>query len=62
MLQAPFNFDAPNYTPSAGSPALSGAVFTGLDAFFTPVTHRGALGTNNWLATWTSFTPQTNVY
>ena len=62
MLQAPFNFDAPNYAPGAGSPALTGAVFTGLDAFFTPVTHRGALGTSNWLATWTSFTPQTNVY
>jgi hypothetical protein len=62
MLEAPFNFDTPNFMPKAGSPALTGAVFTGLDAFFTPVTHRGALGTNNWLATWTSFTPQTNVY
>jgi hypothetical protein len=62
MLEAPFNFNAPNFMPKAGSPALSGAVFTGLDPFFTPVTHRGALGTTNWLATWTSFTPQTNVY
>jgi len=62
MLEAPFNWDAPNYMPKAGSPALSGASFTGLDAFFTPVTFRGAVGTTNWLAGWVSFTPQTNVY
>lgn len=63
MLEAPFNWDAPNYMPKAGSPALTGAAFTGLDAaFFTTVTYRGALGTTNWLNTWTSFTPQTNVY
>lgn len=63
MLEAPFNWDAPNYMPKAGSPALTGASFTGLDAaFFTTVTYRGALGTANWLNAWTSFTPQTNVY
>ena len=62
MLETPFNWDAPNYAPKAASPALTGASFTGLDAFFSSVTHRGAIGTTNWLATWTSFTPQTNVY
>ena len=62
MLEAPFNWDAPNYLPKAGSPALTGAVFTGLDAFFTNVAYRGAFGTNNWLTGWASFTPQTNVY
>ncbi|MGN6493787.1 MAG: hypothetical protein ACTHLE_17420 [Agriterribacter sp.] len=62
MLEAPFNFDQPNYAPKTGSPALTGAVFTGLDSFFETVPHKGALGTTNWLATWTSFTPQTNVY
>lgn len=62
MLEAPFNWDNPNYAPKTGSPALTGASFTGLDAFFTNVPHRGALGATNWLATWTSFTPQTNVY
>lgn len=62
MLEAPFNFDTPNYMPKAGSPALTGAVFTGLDAFFTNVTHRGALGTTNWMSGWTNFTPNTNVY
>src|SRR5688572_12836193 len=62
MLEAPFNFDTPNYLPKSGSPALTGADFTGLDDFFTDVTHRGALGTTNWLEQWTSFTPQTNTY
>jgi hypothetical protein len=62
MLEAPFNFDTPNFTPKAGSPALAGASFTGLDAFFTTVTHRGAIGANNWTNGWTSYTPQTNTY
>ena len=63
MLEAPFNWDAPGYLPKAGSPALSGAVFNGLEStFFTTVSFRGAMGTNNWLNSWTSFTPQSNVY
>lgn len=62
MLENPFKLDAPDYMPKTGSPALSGAMFTGLDPFFTSVTHRGALGTANWLTTWASFTPETNVY
>lgn len=62
MLEAPFSFDEPNYLPKAGSPALAGAVFTGLDAFFTSVAYRGAFGTTNWLSGWSSFSPQTNVY
>lgn len=63
MLEAPFNWDAPNFLPKAGSPALSGASFTGLDAsFFSAVNHRGAMGSTNWLSGWASFTPQTNSY
>lgn len=64
MLEAPFNWDAPNYLPKAGSPALTGASFTGLDAAFfkTDITYRGAFGSTNWLAGWGSFTPQTNTY
>lgn len=62
MLEAPFNWNAPNYTPKAGSPALTGASFTGLDAFFLPVTHRGAVGATNWLAGWTNFSPKTAAY
>ncbi|MFN4285306.1 MAG: hypothetical protein ACK4E8_05005 [Lacibacter sp.] len=61
-LAAPFNFDNPNFLPNPGSPALSGAVFTGLPSFFEVVSFRGAFGTNNWMAGWVSFTPQTNVY
>lgn len=62
MLTAPFNVDAPNYLPMTGSPALTGASFTGADAFFTAVAYRGAFGTSNWLTGWASFTPQTNTY
>lgn len=61
QLENPFSLTAPNFLPKAGSPALSGASFVGL-ANFTATTYVGALGTNNWLASWTSFTPQTNVY
>jgi hypothetical protein len=62
MLEAPFNWDAPNYLPKAGSPALSGANFSGMDVFFSTVTFRGAFGTTSWLTGWASFTPQTNAY
>lgn len=62
MLEAPFNWDAPNYLPKSGSPALSGASFTGMDAYFSTVTYRGAFGSTNWLTGWTSFTPQANTY
>jgi len=62
MLTAPFNWEAPNYLPMTGSPALAGAVFTGLDPFFTVVPFRGAFGTTNWTSGWVSFTPQTNTY
>ncbi|HLO82051.1 MAG TPA: hypothetical protein VK166_13880 [Chitinophagaceae bacterium] len=62
MLEAPFNWDAPNYMPKAGSPALTGSNFSGMDVFFNTVTYRGAFGTTNWLTGWASFTPQTNAY
>ncbi len=62
MLTAPFNWDMPNYLPKAGSPALAGAGFGGLDPFFTNVPYRGAMGSTNWMQGWTSFTPQTNLY
>ncbi|HEY0355965.1 MAG TPA: hypothetical protein VGC29_07170, partial [Flavisolibacter sp.] len=55
MLEAPFNWDAPNFLPKTGSPALTGASFTGMDAFFTNVPYRGAFGGNNWLSGWVNF-------
>lgn len=55
-LEAPFNLTSPNFTPKAGSPALTGANYGGdLDAFFTTGTFRGAVGTTNWLSGWTRF-------
>jgi hypothetical protein len=64
-LTNPFSLTAPNFLPTAGSPALTGAAFTGSDldvSFFTKVPYRGAFGSDNWMANWTSFSPQTNVY
>jgi len=57
-----FNISAPDVTPAAGSPALSGASFTDMDSFFEVVTYRGAVGAGNWLTGWTSFSPKTNTY
>jgi hypothetical protein len=62
QLENPFNLNAPNFLPKAGSPALTGANYAGLSAFFTTGTFRGAFGATNWMTGWTSFTPQTNVY
>jgi hypothetical protein len=56
-LADPFNLNAPNMLPNAGSPALTGAAFAGdlTNAFFSSTTYRGAFGTSNWMAGWTSF-------
>jgi hypothetical protein len=62
QLTDPFNLNAPNFLPKAGSPALSGVDFTGIDGFFTTTTYRGAFGTTNWAQGWASFTPKTNTY
>ncbi len=61
-LVDPFNFTAPNFLPGVGSPAASGASFTGMDGFFTSVTYRGAFGTTDWSSGWASFSPKTNNY
>lgn len=58
-----FNYSTnPNLLPKTGSPALSGASFTGMNPFFTATTYRGAFGTTNWMSGWTNFDPQTAVY
>lgn len=62
MLVAPFNIATPNFTPAAGSPALTGANYTGLDAFFTTGTFRGAFGAENWLTGWANYNPQNTNY
>ena len=66
VLTAPFNYTNPNYMPATGSPALSGASFTGAkisDAFFTPTSYRGAVGgSNDWTKCWCNFNPQNSAY
>ena len=65
QVTSPFNLTAPNFLPAAGSPLLTGASFTNTrltDAFFTPVTYRGAFGTTNWTSGWCNFDPQNTDY
>jgi hypothetical protein len=61
-LTAPFYSTSPNFLPATGSPALTGANYTGMNAFFTTGTFRGAMGTNNWTASWTEWNPQNKAY
>jgi hypothetical protein len=53
----PFNLKTPNLLPAAGSPALTGAAFAGdlTNSFFSATAYRGAFGTTDWMAGWTSF-------
>ncbi|MEQ1677372.1 MAG: hypothetical protein ABL876_11760 [Chitinophagaceae bacterium] len=62
QLTNPFYSTTPNFLPAVGSPALSGTSFTGMNAFFTATTYRGAFGTTNWTATWTNWDPQNAAY
>jgi hypothetical protein len=63
QLTDPFNLNAPNFLPKAGSPALTGASFAGMNSFFkTDVSYRGAFGSTNWTEGWASFSPKTNSY
>ena len=57
-LMAPFNYANPDFTPQAGSPALTGAAFSHADLLngFTAVSYRGAVGANDtWYKAWTKF-------
>lgn len=58
------NLNNPNRLPQAGSPLLSGAVWTGKanDTFFEKVSFRGAFGANDWTQGWTNFNPQSTNY
>ncbi len=65
ILVAPFNYTNPNFTPSSGSLANSGASFSGSrisDPFFTSTTFRGAMGTQDWTECWCNFDPQNSAY
>jgi len=61
-LTNPFYSTSPNFLPKTGSPALSGASFTGMNSFFTPTTFRGAMGTSNWTTGWANWDPQNASY
>lgn len=61
-LTSPFYSTSPNFLPAAGSPALSGANFTGMNTFFTPTNYRGAFGATDWTAGWTNWDPQNTTY
>jgi len=57
MLNAPFNYTAPNLIPKTGSPALIGASFSGLTEF-EQVLYIGAFGSDvDWTAGWTNWNP-----
>jgi hypothetical protein len=61
----PFNLTNPDFLPNGGSPLLSGADFSWsplADSFFTPVSYRGAFGTENWTAGWANWDPQNTAY
>lgn len=62
QLENPFYSTSPNFLPKAGSPALSGSSFTGMNSFFTSTTYRGAMGTTNWTSGWTNWDPQNASY
>lgn len=71
MMQDPNKFSAgvssssgrPNFLLKSGSPAASGADFTGLGSFFTNVSYKGAFdGTNDWTAGWTNWSAETTAY
>lgn len=62
LLTSPFYSTSPNFLPAAGSPALSGSSFVGMNAFFTSTTYRGAFGTTNWTSGWCNWDPQNAAY
>ena len=57
QLTAPFDYANPDFTPKAGSPALSGAAFTNPKVtLLQNVDYRGAVGSGDtWFKGWTKF-------
>jgi hypothetical protein len=62
QLTLPYYSTNPNFLPKAGAPVLTGASYTGMNAFFTVGTFRGAMGTTNWTAGWANWDPQATAY
>jgi hypothetical protein len=61
-LTSPFYSITTNFLPATGSPALTGASFTGMNSFFTSTTFRGAMGTTDWTTGWAVWDPQNKSY
>ncbi|HLF47179.1 MAG TPA: hypothetical protein VI548_12180 [Chitinophagaceae bacterium] len=63
-LSNPFDLLNPDFRPNAGSPAMTGSLFTGdlSNSFFQSTNFRGAFGTTNWMAGWTYFDPKNGNY
>jgi hypothetical protein len=57
-----FALNAPNPMPAAGSGLLDATKVAVLPGGFQAAPYRGAFGTTNWLAGWTSFDPQNTTY
>ncbi|HRO41670.1 MAG TPA: hypothetical protein PL009_02470 [Flavipsychrobacter sp.] len=62
QLTNPWSLTAPNFTPLGSSPAATGASFAGMDAWFTQVTFRGAIGSADWTQGWTNWDPNYTDY
>ncbi len=62
MLSNPWSLTAPSFVPQAGSVALSGASFAGLDNFFMPVSFIGAIGNEDWTSGWAEWDPNNASY
>jgi hypothetical protein len=60
----PFNYNNPDLVPADDSPVLNGANFSGsmYTTFFTPVTHLGAIGKEDWTKGWANFIPLKTNY
>jgi len=67
-LQAPYSLGNPKPWPQSTSPALGSANFHHApltDAWFTPVTYKGAFNSgagNSWMTTWSNFAPINTDY
>ena len=67
-LSAPYTLGNPKPWPQSASPAVGSANFHHsplADAWFTPVTYRGAFAvgaTHSWMTTWANFTPVNTDY
>ena len=58
----PYDDHNPDFRPAPGSPMLTGADYTGMNAFFETVAHKGAFGADNWAACWCEWDPDNADY